>query len=62
METIGSQKIWSFFDRRGCHVAKSSAVREGPGPVRDTHLPLPPNRAEEIPVVAETPKKNKLAE
>ena len=31
METIGSQKIWSFFDRRGCHVAKSSAVREGPG-------------------------------
>ncbi|MCC8942078.1 FRG domain-containing protein [Bradyrhizobium sp. Arg68] len=31
METIGSQKTWSFFDHRGCQVAKNSAVRQGPG-------------------------------
>ncbi|VIO68870.1 hypothetical protein CI1B_24040 [Bradyrhizobium ivorense] len=31
METIGSQKTWSFFDHRGCQVAKNSAVRQGAG-------------------------------
>lgn len=31
METIGTQKIWSFFDRRGCQIAKNAAVRQGPG-------------------------------
>jgi hypothetical protein len=32
METIGSQKIWSFFDaRQTCAVAKNSEVRKGNG-------------------------------
>jgi len=31
METIGTQKIWSFFDRRKCLVAKNTTVRKGPG-------------------------------
>jgi hypothetical protein len=37
METIGSQKIWSFFDRQGkCLIARNTAIREGAGhKVRD---------------------------
>jgi hypothetical protein len=32
METIGSQKIWSFFDaRRTCAVAKNTEIRKGRG-------------------------------
>jgi FRG domain len=32
METIGSQKIWSFFDtQRTCLVAKNTEIRKGPG-------------------------------
>ncbi|MCC8967868.1 FRG domain-containing protein [Bradyrhizobium sp. Pear76] len=46
METIGSQKIWSFFDRRGCQVAKNSAVREGPGHRVGSYLELATKIAE----------------
>ncbi|WGS22000.1 MULTISPECIES: FRG domain-containing protein [unclassified Bradyrhizobium] len=46
METIGSQKIWSFFDRKGCQVAKNSAVREGPGHRVGSYLELATKIAE----------------
>lgn len=46
METIGSQKIWSFFDRRGCQIAKNSAVRQGPGHRVGSYLELATKIAE----------------
>jgi len=46
METIGSQKIWSFFDRKGCQIAKNSAVREGPGHRVGSYLELATKIAE----------------
>jgi hypothetical protein len=46
METIGSQKIWSFFDRRGCQVARNSAVRQGPGHRVGSYLELATKIAE----------------
>lgn len=46
METIGSQKIWSFFDRRGCQIAKNTAVRQGPGHRVGSYLELATKIAE----------------
>lgn len=46
METIGSQKIWSFFDRRLCQVAKNTAVRQGPGHRVGSYLELATKIAE----------------
>ena len=46
METIGSQKIWSFFDRRLCQVAKNGAVRQGPGHRVGSYLELATKIAE----------------
>lgn len=46
METIGSQKIWSFFDRRGCQIAKNSGVRQGPGHRVGSYLELATKIAE----------------
>ncbi|KWV52816.1 hypothetical protein AS156_09145 [Bradyrhizobium macuxiense] len=46
METIGSQKIWSFFDRKGCQIAKNSAVRQGPGHRVGSYLELATKIAE----------------
>ena len=46
METIGSQKIWSFFDRRLCQVAKNGAIRQGPGHRVGSYLELATKIAE----------------
>jgi len=46
METIGSQKIWSFFDRRGCQIAKNAAIRQGPGHRVGSYLELATKIAE----------------
>jgi len=47
METIGSQKIWSFFDNRpACQVAKNSEVRHGPGHRVRSYLELATKIAE----------------
>ncbi|WP_426436692.1 FRG domain-containing protein [Bradyrhizobium genosp. P] len=46
METIGSQKIWSFFDRRGCQIAKNTAVRQGAGHRVGSYLELATKIAE----------------
>jgi len=46
METIGSQKIWSFFDRRGCQVTKNTAIRQGPGHPVNSYLELATKIAE----------------
>jgi hypothetical protein len=46
METIGSQKIWSFFDRRGCQVTKNTAIRQGPGHPVESYFELATKIAE----------------
>ncbi|MBR0693712.1 FRG domain-containing protein [Bradyrhizobium lablabi] len=46
METIGSQKIWSFFDRKGCQIAKNTAVRQGAGHRVGSYLELATKIAE----------------
>ncbi|KJC44983.1 hypothetical protein UP09_15285 [Bradyrhizobium sp. LTSP885] len=46
METIGTEKIWSFFDRRGCQIAKNAAIRQGPGHRVGSYLELATKIAE----------------
>ena len=47
METIGSQKIWSFFDTRGkCWVAKNTEIRKGRGHRVRSYLELAAKVAE----------------
>jgi FRG domain len=47
METIGKQKLWSFFDdRRKCQIADNTEIRKGPGHKVDSYLGLAKKVAE----------------
>jgi hypothetical protein len=47
METIGKQKIWSFFDRRKkCAIATNTEIRKGPGHKVDSFIGLAKKVAE----------------
>ena len=46
MDTIGTEKIWSFFDRKGCQIAKNAAIRQGPGHRVGSYLELATKIAE----------------